>query len=277
MSATIVRLFPSPAQEQALKGTYLSHNLREFRGRDEPFIYSDFVVSLDGRIAVPHPESDKLDVPTQISNDHDWRLFQELAIQADIILVSGAYMSNLSKGKSHDIITVYEDDNHADLASWRHEQGDNRYPDYAVISNKLNFEITPQMKKDGRRVIVITGSRSTPADRERLEAQGAEIVDTGEARVSGSEMQQALAQLGYRLIFSPAGSRVHHMLIASQILDRLYLTQTHRIIGGAPYLTLVEGDPLVPFADFQLSQLYLDPEALNGAGQHYLVFDRHPP
>ena len=56
MKDDVIRLFPGPGQELPLQGLYLNHALRqkaESLGR--PFVYANFVTSLDGRIAVPGP------------------------------------------------------------------------------------------------------------------------------------------------------------------------------------------------------------------------------
>ena len=74
---TILKLYPLPAQETPLQGAYLSHDLRLYSERaNKPFIYANFVVSLDGRIAIPHPSGHGLTVPQATANARDWRLFQ---------------------------------------------------------------------------------------------------------------------------------------------------------------------------------------------------------
>ena len=85
---TIQQLFPQSG-EFPLKKLYLNHNLRQFAGQERPFIYANFVQSLDGRIAIAHPTRKGLKVPENVANDRDWRLFQELAAQADLIISSG--------------------------------------------------------------------------------------------------------------------------------------------------------------------------------------------
>ena len=51
-----------------------------------PFVYTNYVTSIDGRIAIPRPEGQGMMVPKETANDRDWRLFQELAVQADVII-----------------------------------------------------------------------------------------------------------------------------------------------------------------------------------------------
>ena len=53
---TIWQLYPTPARTIALNGLYLSHDLwREHEALGRPFVYTNYVTSIDGRIAIPRP------------------------------------------------------------------------------------------------------------------------------------------------------------------------------------------------------------------------------
>ena len=105
MTDTVIRLYPQPSREAPLQGLYLDHDLRRHaEGLGRPFVYSNFVTSLDGRIAVPGPTGSGLIVPKQIANPRDWRLFQELAVQADLIISSGRYLRDYAEGHAEEIL-----------------------------------------------------------------------------------------------------------------------------------------------------------------------------
>ena len=70
------------------------------------------------------------------------------------------------------------------------------------------------------------------------------------------------------------GSLVLHLLLASGVLDRLYLTHANRLLGGQPYAGIVEGASLDPATDLRLNTAYLDPEGLDGLEQLFLSYDR---
>jgi hypothetical protein len=100
----ITQLYPLPPTERPLKGTYLAHELRLYSQQSErAFVYSNFVTSLDGRIAIPHPSKPGLMVPKNTANDRDWRLFQELAAQADLIISTGRYLRDWAEGRAQEI------------------------------------------------------------------------------------------------------------------------------------------------------------------------------
>lgn len=272
---TIWQLCPAPAREVALEGLYLGHDLRsqaEELGR--PFVYTNYVTSIDGRIAVPRPNGKGMMVPPDTANDRDWRLFQELAVQADVIISSGRYLRDYAEGRAQEILRIYDQPQFADLGRWRAGRGLPPYPDLAVVSGSLDFPVPAFLTQSGRRVVVLTHDAADPERKHQLEAGAAQVVVAGEGHVSGAQTIAALGELGYRTIYMATGPRVHHLLLADNVLDRLYTTVAHRLLGGDPYSGLVEGGLLRPSVGLRLDTLYLDPHALDGLGQHFVGYTR---
>jgi hypothetical protein len=52
MSKRVLRLYPDPFAEVPLRGLYLDHHIHTLGRHGEPFVYANFLSSLDGRIAV---------------------------------------------------------------------------------------------------------------------------------------------------------------------------------------------------------------------------------
>ena len=267
----VLQLFPFPGGERPLKGLYLSENLRSEPA--VPFVYGNYVTSLDGRIAVPHASRPGLIVPEQVANDRDWRLFQELAAQADVLFTSGRYLRDYADGRAQEILRVHEDARFADLAAWREKNGLHPLPDLAVISAGLDFPVPEALTTGGRRVWIITVEDSNPERRAALSRQ-AGVILAGKSTVNGSLMVEALHQRGYRAMYNATGPRVLHLLLADGLLDRLYLTTTARLLGGSPFSSIVEGELLPAPADVRLRSLYLDPTAPEGVGQLFAAYDR---
>lgn len=272
---TIWQLYPVPAQEVDLKGLYLRHELRNFGAAlGRPFVYTNYVTSIDGRIAIPRTEGKGMVVPKDTANDRDWRLFQELAVQADIIISSGRYLRDYAEGRTQEILRVYDDPRFEDLGRWRADRGLPPYPDLAVVSGSLDFPIPSFLTQSGRKVIVITHGAADAERRRKLEAESGSVVIAGESDVSGRQAIDALGDLGYRTIYMATGPRVHHLLLTDNALDRLYVTVAHRLLGGQPFSSLVEGGLLQPAADMRLNALYFDPHALDGLGQQFICYER---
>lgn len=270
----IIRLYPLPAQEVPLKGAYLEHQLRrQARESGEVFIYSNFIVSLDGRIAIPHPTRPGLMVPKTTANDRDWRLFQELAAQADLIITSGRYLRDWADGRAQEILRV-DDPQFADLKQWRLDQGLSQQPDLAIISNSLDFPIPEVLRAGGRKAVVFTSGKPDHQRIRELESKAGKVIVLEGESVDGALMARHMAELGYRTVYSAAGPKVLHLLLSGGVLNRLYLTFAHRVLGGKVFSTIVDGELFEPPTDMSLNALYFDPFGLDGSGQIFLVYDR---
>ncbi len=271
----IVQLYPLPARELALEGLYLGQDLRGLAAaRERPFVYSNYASSLDGRIAVPRADGRGLIVPPQVANPRDWRLFQELAVQADVIISSGRYLRDYAEGRAQEILQVYGDPRFADLRQWRLDRGLAPQPAVAVVSASLEFPVPAALVTGGRRVVVVTHSEANGERVHQLEREAGTVVFAGDSAVRGGAMIEALAGLGYRLIYMATGPQVHHLLLSDGAVDRLYLTLASRLLGAVPFSTIVEGELLQPPFDVTLNTAYLDPVALDGLGQLLLSYDR---
>ncbi|GAB4270279.1 MAG: hypothetical protein Kow0080_14590 [Candidatus Promineifilaceae bacterium] len=270
--SSLVRLLPQPTIERPLTGTYLAHNLRHQQRNALPFIYANFVTSLDGRIAIPRADGSGLTVPKAIANERDWRLFQELAAQADLIISSGRYLREWAEGKAQEILQV-DDPRFADLRAWRQELGLPTQPDIAIISGSLNFPVPDILTANGRSFTVFT---HTQADRQKIqaiEARSGRVVFAGDETIDGHLLAQKMGALGYRTIYSAAGPRILHLLAVGGVLNRLYLTLANRLLGGNPFSSILEGALLETAVSFHLHTLYHDPHGLNGLGQLFLSYN----
>lgn len=270
----ILRLYPLPAQEIPLAGAYLAENLRRHaETTGKPFVYANFVASLDGRIAIPHTSGRGMMVPKSTANERDWRLFQELAVQADILLSSGRYLRDWAAGRAQEILQV-DDPRFADLRKWRLDRGLPVQPDIALISASLDFPIPPVLTANRRKVVVFTTADPDPDRVKAIEAQAGRVIVAGGESVNGASLVEHLTELGYRTIYSAAGPKILHLLVSGGVLDSLYLTFASRLLGGQPFSSLLEGSLLEPAAGMILRSIYLDPSALEGLGQIFLSYDR---
>jgi riboflavin biosynthesis pyrimidine reductase len=270
---TITRLFPAPVQEVPFKGAYLAHELRQYAEKSgKAYVYSNFVVSIDGRIAIPHPNGGLM-VPKNTANERDWRLYQELAAQADLIISSGRYLRDWADGRAQEILEV-DDPRFADLREWRENRRLPAQPDIAIISGSLRFPIPEVLTAGDRKVVVFTTANPDPERVKEIEGQAGQVIVAGEDSVDGAVMVQKMSELGYRTVYSGAGPKIMHLLSAGGVLDRLYLTQANRMLGGQPYSSLVEGPLFEPAVDLKIGTAYLDAAGLDGLGQLFVAYDR---
>lgn len=273
MDGLIFQLYPLPSSERQLEGLYLSHNLRQYsHSGKKPFVYANFITSLDGRIATPHADGKGLAVPTSIANERDWQLFQELAAQSDLLISSGRYLRDWAAGRAQEILRV-DDPQFSDLKEWRLAHNLPPQPDIAIISSSLEFPIPEVLTKSGRKVIVFTTNNPDLERVKEIEAKAGKVFVVGDSGVSGEKMIQRILEMGYHTIYSAAGPKILHLLLKGGVLDRLYLTQANRLLGGQPFSSIVEGDLFDAPKGVSLHTLYFDSHGLNGLGQLFISYD----
>lgn len=273
----LLRLYPTPGGPAALNGLYLGTPLEAPGFAGPLFVYSNFIVSLDGRIAAAPPGERRQRVPATTANPRDWRLYQELAGHADVLITSGRYLRDLEAGRAQDVLPVSRDHVFADIRQWRQKQGFKPQPDVAVVSGSLDFSVPQSLFAEGRRVTVFT-VKSAPAERVAArEREGARVIAVGERNVDGGLLCDRLAEANYRRVYSVTGGRVLHTLLAAGRLNTLFLTTVHRLIAGEPFTSLLPGEMLPSPASFRLSSLHYDAAALGGVGQTFARYDQSPP
>jgi len=269
-----MRLYPTPQREVGLEGLYLHSQLGDARGDADPLVYTDFVASLDGRIAIEHPVTGERRVPELITNPRDWRLYQELAARADVLLVSARFIRELARGEAQDNLPVSAEPAFSDLTEWRAQHGLTSQPAVVILSASLNLPLKTLSAIHDRPVFVATGEQADGGAVRRIEGSGAKVLYAGDNReVEGRRLIEQLAAQGFSSIYSIAGPGVLETLLRARVLDRIYLTQVHRLIGGASYDTLFEGRLLNPPADFKLQALYYDGRAGKDCGQFFAIYE----
>jgi len=276
MSApTVLQLYPPPHRECAVEGLYLEHPMGHPEQRDEPFVYTNFISSLDGRIAVENPGEGRLAAPKAITNARDWRLFQELAARADALIVSASFLRNLAAGTAQDKLPLSDDPIFADLHAWRRARSMPPQPALVVLTRSLDVPLEQLAGITNRPVYFAVGKRVDQDDLRAAREAGLRILTAGSGDVvEGKPLIDALAKEGFRRIYSMAGPRVLRMLLKDRVLHRLYLTCFHRILGGQSFETLLEGDPLAVPASFIPRSLYYDPHGDKGVGQFFAMYDQ---
>lgn len=265
---TIQQLYPRPAAH-TLKGLYLAHDVRKEEAR--PFVYANFIQSLDGRIAINNERNRARGVPVDVANGRDWRLYQELSAQADIIILSGTFMQKVAAGFAPDMLLM-NNPRYAYLREWRVARGLRPLPDCAIISRSLNFTIPPEVLR-GRAIHIFTTYDADASRCNLLLEQGANVHHVGQNNVEGKMMIATLAHRGYNTIYSGAGGTILNLLLRDGVLNRLYLTLAPRLVGGVDYATINDGFEVVPAARLQLNTLYMDTKAFSGDGQLFVSYN----
>jgi riboflavin biosynthesis pyrimidine reductase len=257
-----------------LAGLYLGLRLQERGSPQRPWIYANFLSSLDGRIAVGEDEAE-MTVPKAMTSANDFRLLQELQAQADCLVVHGAYLRALAAGRLGNVLQIGQRDSGADLAGWRQDNGLSPQPAIAIVSASLDFPMPDSIREFGQSCFIATGGA---AGRQRMaywRNQGHEILVTGQDHwVEAASLVQELARRGYRSVYLGSGPRLLESMVRGGCLDSLFHTSTHQLLGGEPAVTMISGPLLGVAGNLRLRSLYYDPAEPDGAGQFFAHYGR---
>ena len=271
MIPDLIRMHPDAGESVPLSGLYLHSGLRDAANAGA-LVYTNFIASMDGRIALTQANG-RHQVPKATANLRDWRLFQELAALADVIITSGHHIRDIAQGKSQNGLPVSVEPAYQDLLAFRREQGLSPQPAIAIVSASLELSLASLPAPTEREVIILTGARSDAQRQRTLTDAGYRVILLGESeRVDGREMIEALAALNYQIMYSIGGPQLCHTLLAGGQLHRLFLTSAHRLLGGTAFDTLVWGPAFTTPPSLELCSLYLDPTGLDGAGQSFAQY-----
>ena len=283
----VTQVFPGKKQVP-LEGLYLAQGLAGLSARiARPLVIADYLTDRNGVIAKKNAQ-DHLQVPPEIKNPSDWRLFQELMAQADVIIGGADYLKRvLAQGdRAQDILFQFEPGRAFEkLGQWRLAAGfKKRSPDLAIIARSLDFEFPEGVLGSGRRVIIFTTDvLANSARAAALTASGAFVHGSGEAGVDGNRMIDYLGHgLGYHVIMMATGPSVLELLLEANRLDLLYITEAQVEI---PFADLADVQTILPegkkedaLKEFGLTHQYLQENgtAENGSfiSQVFRRYDR---
>ncbi|MDD5036910.1 MAG: dihydrofolate reductase family protein [Methylococcaceae bacterium] len=273
MSKPIFRLHPPPHQSVGLRGLYLDLKLHELGSAEKPFVYANFLSSLDGRIALEDAGGEAY-LPKSLTTPDDFRLFLELEAQADCLITHGGYLRSLQAGRLGNILQIGLREDAADLAQWRIDQGLSPQPAIVVASASLDFPLPDSIREHGQTCYIATGKNADPAKAERWRERGYEILYAGEAdKVEGAPLVRALAERGFRSIYLIAGPHMLDTMVRDGRLSRLFQTITHQLMGGRAFRTVSPGPEFGLFGHLKLRSLYYDPSSPDDTGQWFAQFD----
>jgi riboflavin biosynthesis pyrimidine reductase len=272
MKTNLLRLYPASGDATALNGLYLSHQIHTLGTQNTPFVYANFLSSLDGRIALEDTTQGTTFIPKHITSASDFRLFKELQAQSDCLITHGGYLRALNKGLLGNILQIRD----ADLLEYRRSNGLPTQPVLVIASATLDFPMHPSIKEHAQSVYIATGKAADPERVAYWQAQGYSILFTGEDKmVHGKPLINALQLLGCRSIYLIAGPQMLDTMIRDKQLARLYLTITHQLVGGQDFRSLLTGPALGHEGNMILKSMYYEQNAPTGSGQFFLQFDIH--
>ena len=274
MTAEVVPLYPTRRAAQPMQGLYLAHRLHELGSTATPFVYGNFVSSLDGRIAITESTGANSHALDGLTSANDFRLFQELHAQADCLITHSGYLRALAEGRLGNVLQVNATGQAADLAEWRERNGLPAQPAIAIASASLDFPVPASIAHHHQALYVVTGRAADPVRVAALRSRGLQVIIAGHGTmVEGAPLVHALGELGYKCLYLVAGPKMLETMLRDRMLSRLYLTIRHRLLGGERFRTLIDGPRIGEPGNLELRSLYYDPGDDHAVGQWFAQFD----
>lgn len=270
----VTRLYPAPMSVVRLHGLFLNSELRGQGASGLSYVYTNFVASLDGRIAVKAEGKKRASIPGAITNPRDWRLYQELSAQADVIVVSAGHARAMPRSQCLHPFPFCLPVDACDLKQWRLRKGLEECPALAIVSASMALPVRQLAEALQAKIICLTGRAGDEGRKADAETAGVSVLTVSQSdQVSGAEAVDGLFASGFRYIYSVAGGGFMRALLQDGVLDRLYLTQVDRFIGGVSFESLVSGESLSPPVDACLVALYQDSSPGLPVSQTYAVYE----
>jgi riboflavin biosynthesis pyrimidine reductase len=211
-------------------------------GFDEPCVFANFVQTIDGVVAIPElPRSNALIAG---ESEADRFVMGLLRSFADVVLVGSGTMLASPHG------TWLPDRVYppaaAEFAELRRRRGRPASPTVAFVTAGGSFDPThPALEHPA---IVLTTDRAA-AELRACVPSASEVVAVNDGdRVDLPRACTYLRERGHSLILSEGGPTLFGSLLASSLVDELFLTISPLLAGRAvrPRLPLVEGIELLP-------------------------------
>ncbi|MCK5478701.1 MAG: dihydrofolate reductase family protein [Methylococcales bacterium] len=270
----LLRLFPIPQKEVPLTGLYLDHQIHELGTQSHPFVYANFVSSLDGRIALADSQHGDTYIPKQLMTPSDFMLFMELHAQADCLITHGGYLRALATKQLGNILQVGNHPKCTDLINWRKNNKLTAQPAIVIASASLDFPMHESLKNKHQSVYIATGLHADPYRANKWKKKGYTLLFCGEEKlVQGASLIHQLSKLGYKSIYLIAGPQMLDTIIRENQLSRLYQTITHQLIGGKNFRTLLPNSELGSKGNLTLKSLYYDAASPVASGQFFIQFE----
>jgi riboflavin biosynthesis pyrimidine reductase len=211
-------------------------------GLDEPCVVANFVESLDGVVAVPRLERSHAILGDE--SEADRFVLALLRACSDAVVVGAGTLLSSPKGTWR-IDRAYPAAAAA-LAELRARRGRSEQPLVAVVTTGASLDPAHPVLASGALVLTTAAAAenlraSVPAASEVVAVTDAETVDLAAAL-------EVLRARGCAVVLSEAGPSLFGSLVASRLVDELFLTVSPLLAGRAAgaRLGLVEGVALVP-------------------------------
>jgi riboflavin biosynthesis pyrimidine reductase len=218
-------------------------------GFDEPCLFTNFVSTLDGVVAIPSiPDSNSVIAAGSTADHFVMGLLRALA---DVVLVGSGVLRASPTGTWRPE-KVYPPAADA-FAELRRARGRPKRPEVAVVSGRGSIDPSHPLLATG--ALVLTSTRGADRLDGSLPETSTLVALGDDVELAPARIVEALHERGHRLILSEAGPHTFGSFLRARVVDELFLTVSPLLAGDAgpdSRLRLVEAADLLPLVDSRL-------------------------
>ncbi|HET7477973.1 MAG TPA: dihydrofolate reductase family protein [Rubrobacteraceae bacterium] len=227
-----IKIYPPPSETFRVEDLYTDIEFPDHNITDPslPYVVINMVSSLDGKAALNG-------VANGIGGPADRRVMRNLRSRADAVLRGAGTLraEKISAGVPED------------LARRRMSEGRPAQPLELILSRSDTASLSNLLNASSGTVALVTQDRGPVKNLEDMErivvpARPDGLVDLVKAMIILKRDH------GLSVILLEGGPSLNHALISSGLVSELFLTLSHRLLGGSQdqILTLLNGQPLPP-------------------------------
>ncbi len=211
-------------------------------GFDGPRVLANFVSTIDGVVAMPDLERSNALVSDE--SEADRFVMGLLRAVTDVVVVGSGTLRAAPKGTWRaDKVFPAAGEAFAEL---RRRLGKSEHPAVAIVTAGGSFDPTHPVLETG--AIVLTTERAALDLRARVPGATDVVAVNDGDQVDGAGAIALLRARGHGLILSEGGPTLFTSLVASGLVDELFLTVSPLLAGrsGAQRMSLADGAELLP-------------------------------
>ncbi|MDQ6964673.1 MAG: pyrimidine reductase, partial [Mariprofundales bacterium] len=174
-----------------------------------------------------------------------------------VLITSARYFRQLAQGRAQALLPVDGED----LCAWRRGGRMPEQPEVLILSQSLDIPLQPLRDSLHRNITVLTGVDPDARSKQMLLDAGVAVVSGVHQQVRGGDIRHWMVQRGILSGYAIAGCGVLHSLLVDGALDRLFITTSHKLLGGSHFDTLLR-DTLPHPVTLHLNTLYYDEEQM---------------
>ena len=190
---------------------------------ERPYVVSNFALTVDGRATISGRSG-------PIGSDTDTAMLMELRAAVDAVMIGAGTMRAERYGR---IVPGAEQRERRERRGLAHD------PLGVIVSGTLDLPWEADLFASGHgEVVVVTSSDRDPPP---TETPTRVVRYPGRVDMAGA-LSSMRREMGVRAVLFEGGPRLHGEMLASELIDELFVTQAPRLAGGGG-LRMVEGMP----------------------------------